>query len=221
MEKKQIVMVRLDVSTILYDVRNKAYITGNSRMASGAVGYEAGSKMQTSEDTDEDDQLKRSLTTYFTGLKSKIGEYLDEDTTSTHNIIHDLIEDEGVLTLSFRLPTNYNNASADALGAGIHAYLVDMVLADWFNITNPNDVKSYTEHASLMLEDVKAALYKRSRPKRPPRPDFANHGNNQGDNSGDENPDNDDKKEQGDLEQGLTTPEEGKLKGDNGEEKIP
>lgn len=173
MEKKQIVTVYQDVRTILYDARNKAYITGNSRMASGAANYEAGSKMQASEDTEEDDQLKRSLTTYFTGLKSKLGEYLDEDTTTTNNLIAELIESEGVLQLSFRLPTNYNNASADALGAGIHAYLVDMVLADWFNITNPQEVKGYTEHAVMMLNDVKAALYKRSRPTRPPRPDFS------------------------------------------------
>ncbi len=172
MEKKQIVTVFQDVQTILYDVRNKAYITGNSRMASNVVNYETGSKMQASEDTEEDDQLKRSLTTYFTGLKSKLGEYLDEETTTTNNLIADIIEDEGILQLSFRLPTNYNNASADALGAGIHAYLVDMVLADWFNITNPQEVKGYAEHAAVMFEDVKAALYKRSRPKRPGRPVF-------------------------------------------------
>ncbi len=173
MEKKQIVTVHIDVKTALYDVRNKAYITGNSRMASGDAKYEAGSKMQASEDTEEDDQLKRSMTTYFTGLKSKLGEYLDETTTTTDNLIAQKIEDEDVLTLSFRLPTNYNNASADALGAGIHAYLVDMILADWFTITNPKDTQSYTTHAVAMLDDVKAALYKRSRPTRPPRPDFS------------------------------------------------
>lgn len=173
MEKKQIVTVYQDVKNILYDVRNKAYITGNSRKASGAANYEAGSKMQASEDTEEDDQLKRSLTTYFTGLKSKLGEYLDEDTTTTNNLITQIIEDEEILQLAFRLPTNYNNASADALGAGIHAYLVDMVLADWFTITNPADVKSYIDHAAVQLEDVKAALYKRSRPTRPSRPDFS------------------------------------------------
>ena len=173
MEKKQIVTVKIDVKTALYDVRNKAYITGNSRMAAGTTNYEAGSKMQASEDNEEDDQLKRSLTTYFTGLKSKLGEYLDEETTTTNNLITQKIEDEDVLTLAFKLPTNYNNASADALGAGIHAYLVDLVLADWFNITNPQDAKSYTEHASVMLEDVRAALYKRSRPTRPPRPDLS------------------------------------------------
>ncbi len=172
MEKKQIVTVNIDVATVLYDVRNKAYITGNSRMASGTANYEAGSKMQASEDNEETDQLNRSLNTYFAGLKSKLGEYLDEETTTTNNLVAQLIEDEGILTLAFKLPTNYNNASADALGAGIHAYLVDLILADWFNITNPQDAKGYTEHAGVMLEDVRAALYKRSRPTRPKRPEF-------------------------------------------------
>ena len=172
MEKKQIVKVNIDTATVLYDVRNKAYITGNSRMAAGTANYEAGSKMQASEDNEETDQLNRSFTTYFTGLKSKLGEYLDEETTTTNNLIAQKIEEEGVLTLAFRLPTNYNNASADALGAGIHAYLVDLILADWFNITNPQDSKTYTEHAGVMLEDVKSALYKRSRPTRPKRPTF-------------------------------------------------
>ncbi len=172
MEKKQIVTVNIDVATVLYDVRNKAYITGNSRMASGTANYEAGSKMQASEDNEETDQLNRSLNTYFAGLKSKLGEYLDEETTTTNNLVAQLIEDEGILSLAFKLPTNYNNASADALGAGIHAYLVDLILADWFNITNPQDAKGYTEHAGVMLEDVRAALYKRSRPTRPKRPEF-------------------------------------------------
>lgn len=167
MEKKQTITVHVDVAQVLYDVRNKAYITGASRMASGAANYETGSKMQASEDNEEDDQLKRSLTTYFTGLKSKLGEYLDENTTTTNNLIAEKIDMEDVLTLSFRLPTNYNNASVDALGAGIHAYCVDMVLADWFTITNPQDAKSYIEHAGMQLEDVRSALYKRSRPARP------------------------------------------------------
>ena len=172
MEKKQVIEVNLDVKTLLYDVRNKAYITGNSRMASGTVNYEAGSKMQASEDTEEDEQLKRSLTTYFTGLKSKLGEYLQETKTVTNNLIAQIIDEEKVLYLSFIMPTNYNVSSVDALGAGIHAYLVDMVLADWFNITNPSEAKGYTEHAGVMLEDVRSALYKRCRPVRPARPDF-------------------------------------------------
>jgi hypothetical protein len=53
------------------------------------------------------------------------------------------------------------------LGNGIHAYLVDMALGDWFAITNPEDAASYVQHSAISLENVKRALYKRSRPERP------------------------------------------------------
>lgn len=69
MEKKQIVTVHIDVKTALYDVRNKAYITGNSRMASGDAKYEAGSKMQASEDTEEDDRAQTEHDHLFHRIK--------------------------------------------------------------------------------------------------------------------------------------------------------
>lgn len=65
------------------------------------------------------------------------------------------------------MPSNYNNASADSLGNGIHAYLVDMALAEWFTITNKADAEDYLNHSAASLEIVKRALYKRSRPVRP------------------------------------------------------
>ena len=54
-----------------------------------------------------------------------------------------------------------------ALGNGIHAYLVDMALGDWFAITNKEDAQTYVAHSAVSLENVKRALYKRSRPERP------------------------------------------------------
>ena len=77
------------------------------------------------------------------------------------------IDNNGKLSLEFLLPSNYNNASADALGNGIHSYLVDMALGEWFAITSPEDANAYIQHSGVSLENVKRALYKRSRPKRP------------------------------------------------------
>ena len=96
-----------------------------------------------------------------------LGEYLSEDKSTSNNLIAKEIDDNGVLELAFELPSNYNNSSADALGNGIHAYLVDMALGDWFAITNPEDAASYVQHSAISLENVKRALYKRSRPERP------------------------------------------------------
>lgn len=165
-EEKKNLAVTLQVKEIMFDVMNKAYLTGQAREASGK-GYEEASNMQASEDTENSYQLRRSLANAFSTLKSLLGEYLDENTTTTSNLVQKEIDNDGVLSLAFKLPSNYNNASADSLGNGIHSYLVDMTLSEWFTITNKEDAKDYTDHSAASLEIVKRALYKRSRPTRP------------------------------------------------------
>ena len=103
----------------------------------------------------------------FSLLKSLLGEYLHEDKSTSNNRIQSEIDKDGQLVLSFKLPSNYNNSSADSLGNGIHSYIVDVALADWFTITSKKDAESYLAHSNVSLETVKRALYKRSRPTRP------------------------------------------------------
>lgn len=172
-EKKKELTVQLQVKELMYDITNKAFLTGRAREAEKSKDYEAASNMQASEDEEDSTQLRRSMATHFTSLKSLLGEYLDEDKTTSDNLINKEIDEDSVLTLQFRLPSNYNNASADSLGKGIHAYIVDMTLADWFTITNKADAKDYIDLASVSLENVKRALYKRSRPIRPSYPEGA------------------------------------------------
>ncbi len=166
-ESKKTLTVTLEVKELMHDIMNKAYLTGQAREADGTKGYEAASNMQASEDEDNSYQLRRSLANSFSALKSLLGEYLNEDKDDSNNRIQKVIDNDGQLQLAFLLPSNYNNASADSLGNGIHAYLVDMVLADWFTITNKADAQDYLNHSAVSLETVKRALYKRSRPTRP------------------------------------------------------
>lgn len=166
MESKKTLTVTLEVKELMHDIMNKAYLTGQAREA-GGMGYEAASNMQASEDDENSYQLRRSLANSYSSIKSLLGEYLDETATQSGNLIQQEIDNDGRLTLAFKLPSNYNSASADSLGNGIHAYLVDLTLAEWFTITNKADAQDYMNHATLSLETVKRALYKRSRPKRP------------------------------------------------------
>ncbi len=166
-EEKKILTVTQEVKEIIFDVTNKAFLTGRAREAENEKNYEAASNMQASEDDEDSYQLRRSLANAFSSLKSLLGEYLDEDKTTTNNLVDREIDEDGQLTLAFRLPSNYNNASADSLGKGIHAYLVDIVLSEWFAITNKSDAQNYLDHAAASLQIVKRALYKRSRPVRP------------------------------------------------------
>lgn len=166
-ENKKILTVTQQVKELVYDIQNKAYLTGQAREAEGKKNYEAASNMQASDDGENSYQIRRSLANAFSSLKSLLGEYLSEDKSTSNNLIAKEIDDNGVLELAFELPSNHNNSSADALGNGIHAYLVDMALGDWFAITNPEDAASYVQHSAISLENVKRALYKRSRPERP------------------------------------------------------
>jgi hypothetical protein len=166
-ENKKTLTVTQQVKELVYDIQNKAYLTGQAREAEGKKNYEAASNMQASDDEENSYQIRRSLANAFSSLKSLLGEYLSEDKSTSNNLIAKEIDDNGVLELAFELPSNYNNSSTDALGNGIHAYLVDMALGDWFAITNPEDAASYVQHSAISLENVKRALYKRSRPERP------------------------------------------------------
>lgn len=166
-ENKKHLTVTQKVKELVYDIQNKAYLTGQAREAEGKKGYEAASNMQASDDDENSYQIRRSLATAFSSLKSLLGEYLTENRTTSDNLIQQEIDNDGTLTLAFTLPSNYNNSSVDALGNGIHAYLVDMALGDWFAITNKEDAETYIAHSAISLENVKRALYKRSRPGRP------------------------------------------------------
>lgn len=167
-ESKKTLTVTEQVKEIIFDVQNKSYLVGDARNAQAkGENYEAASKMQASDDDENSYQLRRSLANAFAALKSLLGEYLDENVSTSDNLINSEIDNDGELTLAFLLPSNYNDASADSLGNGIHAYLVDTTLAEWFSITNQADVEVYAAHAAQSLEIVKRALYKRSRPTRP------------------------------------------------------
>lgn len=166
-ENKKTLTVTQQVKELMFDIMNKSYLTGRAREATGEKGYEAASNMQASEDEENSYQLRRSLANAFSSLKSLLGEYLDESKTTSDNLIPTAIDSDGQLTLAFKLPSNYNNASADSLGNGIHAYLVDMAIAEWFTINNKADAQDYIQHSTLSLEIIKRALYKRNRPSRP------------------------------------------------------
>lgn len=166
-ESKKTVTVTQQVKELVYDIQNKSYLTGQAREADGGTNYEAASNMQASNDDENSYQIRRSLATAFAALKSLLGQYLVENATTSDNLINSAIDNDGALILAFELPSNYNNASVDSLGNGIHSYLVDMALSDWFAITNKNDAADYIAHAQVSLENVKRALYKRSRPERP------------------------------------------------------
>ncbi|WP_290457375.1 hypothetical protein [uncultured Muribaculum sp.] len=166
MEKKKTIVVTLESKEIKFDVMNKSHLTGQARNAEGK-DYRATAYMQASEDDEHAYQLLRSISNAFSPLKVELGEYLHEDGSTSNNRINKTVEDGGKLTLSFLLPSNFNNSACDSLGGMLHEYIVDRTLSEWFVITDKQDAQDYANLATDALNQAKQALYKRERPTRP------------------------------------------------------
>ena len=80
--------------------------------------------MQASEDLENSYELIRAICNAIAEAKVELGEYLNETTTATNNLIDSKVENGEAVVLNFKLPSNYNSAAADALGGGIHEFVV-------------------------------------------------------------------------------------------------
>ena len=166
MEQKKTIVVTLESKEIKFDVMNKSHLTGQARNAEGK-DYRSTAYMQASEDDEHAYQILRSISNAFSHLKVELGEYLHEDGSTSNNRINKTVEDGGKLTLSFLLPSNFNNSACDSLGGMLHEYIVDRTLSEWFVITDKQDAQDYANLATDALNQAKQALYKRERPTRP------------------------------------------------------
>ena len=104
-ENKKILTVTQQVKELVYDIQNKAYLTGQAREAEGKKNYEAASNMQASDYEENSYQIRRSLANAFSSLKSLLGEYLSEDKSTSNNLIAKEIDDSScrVTTTTLRL----------------------------------------------------------------------------------------------------------------------
>lgn len=159
--------VTIQTAEVKFAIMNKTHVTARSLQASGDINYEAAAHMQASEDDENSYELLRAINDAIAEVKVELGEYLDENTTATDNLIKSSVENGDAVVLTFKLPTNFNNASADALGAGIHEFVVGRSIYAWYRQTNMKIAEACNKDAEMSLDRTKKALYKRSRPERP------------------------------------------------------
>ena len=152
-ENKKELEVTIQTKELKFAIMNKTHVTARSLQAAGKLGYEAAAHMQASEDLEK--------------TKVELGEYLNETTTATDNLIDSDVENGNAVVLDFLLPSNFNSAAADALGGGIHEFVVGRSIYEWYRQTCPEIAEACKVDAEAALDRVKKALYKRSRPERP------------------------------------------------------
>lgn len=150
------------MSEMLYDVQNKTYLTGRSR--EDGDNYEMVSKMQADNDTENLNQVLRSVGNALSSLHGLLAEYMElADAAPTTNKLQDASNDI-VLTLS--MPSNFNTAALSTMASTMHRYIVNTAIGDWFTITNKADAAEYYTDAKNAIIELREAMNKRVRPKR-------------------------------------------------------
>ena len=166
-ESKKDLKVNIQTKELKFAIMNKSHVTARSLQASGKLNYEAAAHMQASEDLENSYELIRAISNAIAETKVELGEYLNEETAVTNNLINAKVENGELVTLDFLLPSNDNSAAADALGAGVHEFIVGRSIYEWYRQTCPGIADACKADAEAALDRAKKALYKRSRPDRP------------------------------------------------------
>lgn len=166
-ENKKVLKVNIQTRELKFAIMNKTHVTARSLLAAGKLTYEASAHMQASEDLENSYELIRAISNAIAETKVELGEYLNEEVNETSNLIDRKVEDGELVILMFLLPSNYNSAAADALGGGIHEFIVGRSIYEWYRQTCPEIANACKADAEAALERAKKALYKRSRPERP------------------------------------------------------
>ena len=160
MAKKNLT-VTLYMSELIYDVQNKTYLTGRSR--SNGQNHEEVANMQANDDDENANQIVRSLANAFFSMKTKLSEYIVESGSTSDN---KLVSSSTDLSLTLSMPSNFNQATKDAISSSLHQYLVNSAIGEWFTITDKNDAQDYVTLAAANLEQIREAVNKRVRPTR-------------------------------------------------------
>lgn len=159
--KKQ-VTATIKISWLLYDIMNETFLRG--RTIQNAENHKEIASMFASEDEENREKILRSIKKGLAEVKTELSDYLDEDGTSTDNSHYDGSTD---LTLSLKMPSNFNEAATTGVGEAIHDYLKNSAIAEWYMVTNKADAEQYIALAQKSMQSIQQAVSKRSRPKRP------------------------------------------------------
>lgn len=159
--------ITIQTKELKYAIMDKVHSTARSLQASGKKNYEEAFLMQESEDDENSYELLRAINDAIAEVKVELGEYLEENSTTTDNRIKTAVENGEAIALSFKMPSNFNSSGVEAIGTGIHDYVVNKSLYTLYRRTSMDIADSWNKDAEVPLARAKKALYKRSRPARP------------------------------------------------------
>ena len=147
------------MSELIYDIQNKTYLKGRSKVEADAAKK---AYMQANNDDENLNQVLRSIGGAYGSLKSEMSEYIVEHASTGNNIQ----KDDTNIILMLTLPENFNEAAVEVISNGLHKYIVNTAISEWFDLTSPDDSERYAKLAVADMQEVHDGINKRVRPTR-------------------------------------------------------
>ena len=152
--------ISLSLTQILFDIRNKTYLTGKTREADERI------KATIQASSNDDSQMLRAIQNATGRVVVLLSDYIaNNDTSTVDNSFYSNPAIENVIEL--KVPSNFNGGMSKSLATLIHDYIVSSALRDWFQLTFKADASDYVQLNNVELVDIKSAISKRVAPTRP------------------------------------------------------
>ena len=156
------IQVTLNKSELLYDIENKAWLTGRSR--EDGANASSVSKMQADDESADRNQMTRCMMNAVATLRNHIAEWINDLNV---NEVNDVLDTGSAFTIVLKLPMNYNTSVNKTIGLAMHQYVVNTALAEWYGMTAKDEAQNYYTLAAANLQQLKEATFKRLRPSKP------------------------------------------------------
>ena len=114
-ENKKNRTVTIQTKELKFAIMNKTHVTARSLQAAGKLNYEAAAHMQASEDLENSYELIRAISNAIAETKVELGEYLNETTTATDNLIDSDVEIQAGAVIG----GNKDNGPLTVVGKGV------------------------------------------------------------------------------------------------------
>jgi hypothetical protein len=163
MTKKEFA-VSLSVNELIYDIDNKAYLTGRSRKDVASI--EAVASMQSSDAEEDRNQILRSVLNASSQLQLAVSDYVKQPEYTEGQSFSNDLKDTTRIQITFNVPSNFKFSNREVIANIAHKYIVNKTLAEWFIITNKADAAEYDAMATNNIEALRIALNQRVHPNR-------------------------------------------------------
>ena len=162
------IKITIKIGELFYDIATKTYLANRTAMSGDK--YEEAADATTDSSEECENELYRSIQSAIAKLRTHLGKYIynyeevEEINNSLKNDVKRSI-DKGYVFV-FSMPYNFSVSSIDFISAGLHDYIVNYAIGNWYLKTNADEANAYYKMAEGLLPQIYGAMSKRTRHRR-------------------------------------------------------